>query len=80
MEGTKPKQQREKPVDKQKNLNLNEELNTPGLFPQQQEGLQPAPDYRPQSLFTRKQIPRAKRKKRRKIARRSRQINRRRSN
>lgn len=35
------------------------------------------PDYRPKSFFTRKQISKAKKKKLRKIARKSRQINRR---
>ena len=77
MEGNKPKQQREKPVEKQKNLNLNEELKTPVLFPQQPQGLQEAPKYVPQAFYTRKQIPKAKRKKLRKIAKKSRQVNRR---
>ncbi len=34
------------------------------------------PDYRPKSFFTKKQIPKAKKRKLRKIARKSRQINR----
>ena len=77
VDGNKPKQQRVKPVDKQANLNLNEELKTPALIPQQEQLQSIAPDYRSQAFFTRKQIPRAKRKKLRKIARKSRQINRR---
>ncbi len=78
MEGNKPKQQREKPVDKQNTLNLNEELKTP-VF-QQQEGLVAPPDYTPKAFYTKKQTSKAKRKKLRKIAKKSRLINRRRAN
>ena len=78
MEGNKPKQQREKPVDKQNTLNLNEELKTP-IFQQQEELVAPPPDYTPRAFYTKKQIPKAKTKKLRKIARKSRQVNRRRA-
>ncbi len=82
MEGNKPKQQREKPVDKQSNLsnlNLNKELNIP-IKSINEEDLGKEfmrPDYTSQSFYTRKQIPKAKKKKLRKIARKSRQVNRR---
>ena len=80
MEGNKPKQQRAKPVDKQSTLNLNEvpggkpatiEINERDLDKEFQ-----LPDYRPQSLFTRKQVSRAKKKKLRKIAYKSKRLNR----
>lgn len=80
MDGTKPKQRVEKPVDKQSNtLNLNEELNMPVGGGQAIDIPQPLPNYTPQSFYTRKTVTRAHAKKRRKIARKSKQVNRRRN-
>lgn len=82
MEGNKPKQQREKPVDKQTNLILNEKVPAKKIEIDERELGEEfmAPDYRSKSLFTKKQVPFAKKKKLRKIARKSRQFNRRRAN
>ncbi len=81
MEGNKPKQQREKPVDKQTNLNLNEKVHAKKIEIDEKELGEEfmLPDYRPHSLFTKKQVPFAKKKKLRKIARKSKQVNRRRA-
>jgi len=80
MDGNKPKQRVEKPVDKQSNtLNLNEELNMPVGGGQAIDIPQPLPNYTPQSFYTRKTVTRAHAKKRRKIARKSKQVNRRRN-
>jgi len=78
MEGNKPKQQRAKPVD-QKNLNLTETPGKPATIEINEKDLDKEfqlPDYRPQSLFTRKQVSRAKKKKLRKIAYKSKRLNR----
>jgi len=80
MDGTKPKKMVEKPIDKKNTLNLNEELNIPNIGGGQAIDIpQPKPNYTAQSYYTRKQIPKALAKKRRKIARKSRQINRKKS-
>ena len=75
VEGSKPKQQRQKPVDKQSNLNLTEVADTKFPVVTQQE-LGHSRLYRSQSFFTRKQISRAERKAKNKTQRKSRQINR----
>ena len=74
VEGSKPKQQREKPVDKQANLNLTEGPGAPPMPPQIPQPF--TPDFRSQSFFTRKQISKTDRKKKWKVQRKSRQINR----
>ena len=79
MEGNKPKQQREKPVDKQSTLNLDVPGGKPATIEINEKDLDKEfqlPDYRSQSLFTRKQIPKAKKKKLRKIAYKSKRLNR----
>ena len=76
VEGSKPKQQREKPVDKQTNLKAGEVPNTKIPVVTQQELGQTAHRYRDKSFFTRKQISKADRKKKLKVQRKSRQINR----
>ena len=78
MDGTKPKKMVAKPVDKKNTLNLKtEELNMPTGGGQAIDIPQPLPNYTPQSFYTRKTVTRAHAKKRRKMARKSRQINRR---
>ena len=82
MDGNKPKQQREKPIEKQSNLNLDKEFNKPETIVINEKDLDKefqTPDYRSQSLFTRKQVSRAKKKKLRKIAYKSKRLNRMRS-
>lgn len=78
MDGNKPKQRIEKPVDDKTNLNLKTdqapptEIQTPEELGEEFQ----MPDYRPQSLFTRKQTPKWKKRKLRKIAYKSKRINR----
>ncbi len=74
VDGNKPKQQRAKPVDKQSNLNLTEAPSAPTPLPLQPQDF--TPDFRSQSFFTRKQISDADRRKKWKVQRKSRQINR----
>jgi len=74
VDGNKPKQQRAKPVDKQSNLKGNEESSAPPMPPQIPQPF--TPDFRSQSFFTRKQISNTDRKKKWKVQRKSRQINR----
>ena len=74
VDGNKPKQQRAKPVDKQANLNLTEGPSAPTPLPLQPQDF--TPDFRSKSFFTRKQISKADRKKKLKVQRKSRQINR----
>lgn len=76
MDGNKPKQQREKPVDKH-NLNL-DKVNKPKPIVIKEEELGEefkVPDYRNKSLFTKKQISKTKKRKLNKIARKSRKVN-----
>lgn len=84
MDGTKPKQQRDKPVDKQ-NKNLKEK------FSELQEKLDAPKQEQDKSVFdgwrlhtpdrkpTKKYVSKAHVKKRRKIARKSKQVNRKRN-
>lgn len=81
MDGNKPKHRVEKPVDNQSNLTLKSKKDE---APPQTESLeeqldipQPMPNYTPRSFYTRKQPTKALAKKRRKIARKSKQVNRR---
>ena len=78
MDGNKPKRRVAKPVDKQSNLNLTPtkpiEIREEDLDKEFQ-----MPDYRPKSRFTKStvsQIPKAKKKKLRKIAYASKRANR----
>jgi hypothetical protein len=77
MDGNKPKQRVEKPVDKQSNVNL---TPTPKQIEIREEDLDKefqTPDYRPQSFFTRKRpMSKTKKKKLRKIAYKSKRLNR----
>lgn len=75
MDGTKPKKMVEKPIDKKNNLTLN---SAPNTAPTEAIDIpQPLPNYTPQSYYTRKTVTRAHAKKRRQIARKSKQVNRR---
>lgn len=80
MEGNKPKQQRERPVDKQNPIKLNEMPGgkKPEVIKIDEKELGEefmVPDYRSKSLFTKKQISKTKKRKLNKIARKSRKIN-----
>ncbi len=77
MDGNKPKQQRAKPVDKQNTLNLDGKFNKPTIEINEKELGEEfmVPDYRPKSLFTKKQISKTKKRKLNKIARKSRKVN-----
>ena len=78
MDGNKPKQRVEKPIEKQSNVNLTPtkhvEIREEDLNKEYQ-----LPDYRPKSRFTKKiasLIPRARKKKLKKIAYASKRKNR----
>ena len=79
MDGNKPKQQVEKPIDNQTNLNLKSDRNEAKVIEIDETDLNEEfqmPDYRPKSLFTRKQVSRAKKNKLKKIAYASKRKNR----
>jgi len=79
MDGNKPKHRVEKPVDNQSNLTLKsnrDEAPQAVSLEEQLDTPQPVHNYTPQAFYTRKQPTKAHTKKRRKIANKSRRINR----